>query len=100
MMGQYYLAHDETGGEQYIISVVETLHCYHAFVGALAVPVLKVRIATILPRLALLLQVGEFAQDPFGRHHRQEEQEIERRGPKFDFKRRTHFLGALADGFG
>jgi hypothetical protein len=29
MMGRVYLAHDETGGEQYIISVVETLHCYH-----------------------------------------------------------------------
>lgn len=41
MMGQYYLAHDKTGGEQHIISVVETQRCYHAGKGSIhyAIPI-------------------------------------------------------------
>ena len=36
MMGQGCLTHEEPDGVQYIISVVETLHCYHAANGSIA----------------------------------------------------------------
>ena len=35
-MGPCYLPHEETGGEQHIISVVETLYCYHGREGSIA----------------------------------------------------------------
>jgi hypothetical protein len=41
MMGQCYLPHDKTGGEQHIISVVETQRCYHTRKGSIrcAIPI-------------------------------------------------------------